>query len=185
MTNCAPTIPANFEQIVSRVAGVQIPDEKTVVSLFSGCGGIDLGFFGGFGFIGKTYDRLLFRIVFANDISTSACVTYRKNIGDHIQQGDIEMMIEAISTSCDILIDGFPCQDVFFNGKRSAGLGGRTILYEKMIEAIRKTRPAAFVAENVKGLLVCDFGQRVLDDFALPGYTRLSGIQCAGVVGLR
>ena len=171
MTNCAPAIPTSFEQLVSRVAGIQIADEKTIVSLFSGCGGMDLGFLGGFEFMGKTYDRLPYRIEFANDISASACKTYRKNIGDHIQQGDVEVMIDTLPAPCDILIGGFPCQDVSVNGKRSAGAGSRTILYKRMIEAIQKTRPAVFVAENVKGLMACDFGQKVLGDFALPGYT--------------
>ena len=184
MTNCAPAIPANFEQIVSRVAGVQIPDEKTIVSLFSGCGGMDLGFLGGFEFMGKTYDRLPYRIAFANDISAAACDTYRKNISDHIHQGDVEMLIESLPASCDILIGGFPCQDVSVNGKRSAGEGTRTILYKRMIEAIRKTRPAVFVAENVKGLLACDFGKKVLDDFALPEYTVTSQVCLASDWGV-
>ena len=176
MTICAPAIPASFDQLVSGVAGAQIPDEKTIVSLFSGCGGMDLGFLGGFEFMGKTYDRLPYSIKFANDISASACRTYRDNIGDHIQQGDVGMMIDAIPASCDILTGGFPCQDVSVNGKRSAGAGSRTILYKRMIEAIQKTKPAVFVAENVKGLLACDFGQRVLNDFDLPGYTVTSQV---------
>ncbi len=184
MTNCAPSIPANFEQLVSRVAGVKIPDEKTIVSLFSGCGGMDLGFLGGFEFMGKTYDRLPYRIEFANDISASACRTYRDNIGDHVQQGDIQTLIGDLPASCDIVIGGFPCQDVSVNGKRSAGDGSRTILYTSMIEAIRKTKPAVFVAENVKGLLACDFGQKVLDDFALPEYCVTSRVCIASQWGV-
>ncbi len=184
MTNCAPALPASFEQIVSRVAGVQIPGEKTIISLFSGCGGMDLGFIGGFEFLGTIYDRLPYRIAFANDISASACKTYRENIGDHIRQGDIDTMIESLPASCDILIGGFPCQDVSINGKRSAGEGQRTILYRRMLEAIRKTKPSVFVAENVKGLLACDFGQQVLDDFALPGYTVTSQVCLASGWGV-
>ena len=184
MTNCAPAIPANFEQIVSRVARVPIPDEKTIVSLFSGCGGMDLGFLGGFEFMGRTYDSLPYRIEFANDISAAACKTYRDNIGDHIHQGDVEMLMEDLPASCDILIGGFPCQDVSINGKRSAGEGSRTILYERMIEAILTTQPTVFVAENVKGLLACDFGRKVLADFALPGYTVTSQVCLASNWGV-
>ena len=184
MTNCESAIPANFEPIASSVAEIQIPDEKTIVSLFSGCGGMDLGFLGGFEFMGKSYDRLPYRIEFANDISAPACKTYRENIGDHIHQGDVEVMIEALPASCDILVGGFPCQDVSVNGKRSAGEGSRTILYKTMIEAIRKTKPAVFVAENVKGLLACDFGRKVLDDFALPEYTVTSQVCLASGLGV-
>ena len=184
MTNCESAIPANFQQNVSSVAEIQVPDEKTIVSLFSGCGGMDLGFLGGFEFMGKTYDRLPYRIEFANDISAPACKTYRENIGDHIHQGDVEVMIESLPASCDILVGGFPCQDVSVNGKRSAGEGSRTILYKRMIEAIRKTKPAVFVAENVKGLLACDFGRKVLDDFALPEYTVTSQVCLASGLGV-
>ena len=145
---------------------------------------MDLGFLGGFDFMGRTYDRLPYRIEFANDISAPACKTYRENIGNHIQQGDVEMMIEALPASCDILTGGFPCQDVSVNGKRSAGAGSRTILYKHMIEAIHKTKPMVFVAENVKGLLACDFGQKVLDDFTLPGYTITSQVCLASEWGV-
>ena len=184
MTNCESAIPASFQQNVSSMAEIRVPDEKTIVSLFSGCGGMDLGFLGGFEFMGKTYDRLPYRIEFANDISAPACKTYRQNIGDHIHQGDVEVMIEALPASCDILVGGFPCQDVSVNGKRSAGEGTRTILYKRMIEAIRKTKPAVFVAENVKGLLACDFGKKVLDDFALPEYTVTSQVCLASGLGV-
>ena len=154
----------------------QTPDKKTIISLFSGCGGMDLGFLGGFNFMGKTYDRLPYRIRFANDISAPACKTYRENIGDHIHQGDIEAMMDFLPDSCDVLIGGFPCQDVSINGKRSTDKGTRTILYRKMIEAIRKTKPAVFVAENVKGLLACDFGRKVLDDcISGAGFTKTEG----------
>ena len=129
MTNCDSAIPAGFREIASSVAEIQVSDEKTIVSLFSGCGGMDLGFLGGFEFMGKTYDRLRYRIEFANDISAPACKTYLENIGDHIHQGDVEEMIDSLPASCDILGGGFPCQDVSINGKRSAGEGSRTILY--------------------------------------------------------
>ena len=184
MTNCALAIPASSEQLASRVAGGQIPGEKTIVSLFSGCGGMDLGFLGGFQFMGQSYDRLPYRIEFANDISASACKTYRENIGDHIQHGDIETLIDTLPAACDILIGGFPCQDVSVNGKRLAGDGSRTILYKRMIDAIHKMKPSAFVAENVKGLLACDFGQKVLNDFALPGYTVTSQVCLASNWGV-
>ena len=184
MTNRKFDSSANFEPTASSMAEIQVPDEKTIVSLFSGCGGMDLGFRGGFEFMGKAYDCLPYRIGFANDISAPACKTYRENIGDHIHQGDIEGIMEFLPASCDVLTGGFPCQDVSVNGKRSTDKGTRTILYKKMIEAIRKTKPAVFVAENVKGLLACDFGRKVLDDFALPGYTVTSKVCLASRMGV-
>jgi len=49
----------------------------TVVSMFSGCGGMDLGFVGGFDFLGRSYGKTGFRIVWANEINAAACKTYR------------------------------------------------------------------------------------------------------------
>ncbi len=161
-------------QAAASVAGV-----RTVVSLFSGCGGMDLGFLGGFRFLDKVYAPVGNRIVFANDISDAACQTYRQNLGGGIMSGGIEKAIKHLPESCDILIGGFPCQDVSVNGQRLAGKGQRTVLYLKMIEAIERTRPEVFVAENVRGLLSCEFGKRVLSDFDLDGYALASKVLLA------
>ncbi|MCY4151538.1 MAG: DNA (cytosine-5-)-methyltransferase [Aestuariivita sp.] len=157
---------------------------RSVVSLFSGCGGMDLGFLGEFRFLGKTYAPLGNRIVFANDISDAACQTYRQNLGHGIMSSGIEKAIRHLPKSCDILIGGFPCQDVSVNGQRQAGKGQRTVLYRKMIKAIQRTRPEVFVAENVRGFLSCGFGQRVLSDFDLDGYALATTILLASDYGV-
>ena len=83
-------------------------------------------------------------------------------------------VIETLPGTADVVIGGFPCQDVSINGSRLAGNGKRTILYKAMLEVIRRTRPKVFVAENVKGLLMShgrDFYREMLADFsALEGY---------------
>ena len=158
--------------------------KRSVVSLFSGCGGMDLGFIGGFEFLGKTYEPLANRIVFANDISEAACQTYRENIGHDIHATDIDEAMANLPKRCDILLGGFPCQDVSLNGKRQAAQGQRTVLYCKMIEAIERTRPAVFVAENVRGLLSCEFGDQVLSDFHLPGYAVSAAVLMASSFGV-
>jgi len=164
-------IPAEFEQLTSKIAGKPVKTYK-VVSLFSGCGGMDLGFLGGFEFGGRYYDRLPFKISWANDISAPACATYCHNLCHDIHVGDIREAMESMPKSADVLLGGFPCQDVSVNGKGQAENGRRTILYRSMIEAIKRTRPKAFVAENVKGLLGHEaFFERMRDEFeALKGY---------------
>ena len=52
---------------------------KLVASLFSGCGGLDLGFTGGFNYRGHDYPRLNTNIVFANDFDVDAQTCYNAN----------------------------------------------------------------------------------------------------------
>lgn len=151
------------------------PDRKfSVISLFSGCGGMDLGFTGGFKFLGKLYKRLPFEFTWANDINPHACETYRQNLGREIQCGDVQKLISSAPESPDVLIGGFPCQDISINGKR-AGVheGTRSGLYRIMVNAIQRFKPKIFVAENVKGLLLkCNENslRQVIDDFESLGY---------------
>ena len=178
----SPQIPADlkskgsvFEIDCEKFGDADGRDPKhTVVSLFSGCGGMDLGFLGGFQFGGKRYSRLPFEIVWANDIDGLACDTYSKNLGrEHLQRGGVADVMHTLPDSADVVIGGFPCQDVSINGQRSLDGGERTILYERMIDVIRRCRPKVFVAENVKGLLMSHgkpFFDQMLADFALPGY---------------
>jgi len=142
--------------------------------MFSGCGGMDLGFMGGFKVFGRHYQSLPFQIAWANDLSIAACRTYRRNLGHDIRCEDIWNVIETMPIHADVLIGGFPCQDISVNGKRAGVNGARSGLYRAMVEAIGRVRPKVFVAENVKGLLM-KFNQaslkQVLADFKGLGYT--------------
>ena len=126
----------------------------TIVSLFSGCGGMDLGFIGGFDFLGKTYGRTGMEIIWANELNPAACRTYRQNFGDYIVEGDICEQIKNLPPSADIVVGGFPCQDISINGKMLGVNGKRSSLYTYIVEAVKKTSPKVFVAENVGGLLL-------------------------------
>lgn len=145
----------------------------SVVSLFSGCGGMDLGFQGGFEFLGTPYPEHAFRIDWANDLNEAACRTYRKNIGDHIYAGDIWPLIESIDVRPDVVIGGFPCQDISINGKGLGVEGKRSGLYRAMVDVVARLRPKVFVAENVKGLLMRHNAAslaQILKDFGALGY---------------
>ncbi|MDR1230247.1 MAG: DNA cytosine methyltransferase [Spirochaetaceae bacterium] len=145
----------------------------TVVSLFSGCGGMDLGFVGGFEFLGKQYKETNFSIIWANEINAAACNTYRKNIGGHIIEGDIRETIGALPETADVVIGGFPCQDISINGKMKGINGKRSGLYTFLVEAVKKIRPKMFIAENVKGLLLKTNAaslQKILEDFTALKY---------------
>jgi DNA (cytosine-5)-methyltransferase 1 len=145
----------------------------TLVSLFSGCGGMDLGFSGGFEFLGKKYPKTQFKIIWANEINAAACNTYRKNIGGHIIEGDIRDKIAALPETADVVIGGFPCQDISINGKMAGIAGKRSGLYTYLVEAVKKLQPKMFIAENVKGLLLKSNAaslQKILEDFNALGY---------------
>lgn len=151
----------------------KVTSRFTVVSLFSGCGGMDLGFRGGFSSLGKRYAKQPFDLVWANELNEAACRTYRRNIGDHVHQGDIWTMIDDLPHKADVVIGGFPCQDISINGKGAGIAGKRSGLYRAMVEVVARLKPKIFVAENVKGLLMkhhADALRQVISDFESLGY---------------
>ena len=174
MNGAAELRPAFLERTSSMPAIEPVTKHK-VVSLFCGCGGMDLGFLGGFTFAGRFYDHLPFEIVWANDIDDLACRTYAENLSeDNLHRGDIVDVMDTLPESADVVIGGVPCQDVSINGQRRLEDGRRTVLYRRMIEVIERCNPRVFVAENVKGLLMSHgkpFFRQMLADFNLPSYT--------------
>jgi len=126
-----------------------------VVSLFSGCGGMDLGFNGGFTFLGKKYDKNPFDIIFANDIFKQAADMYEDNFGLPVERRDIkELDINKNfpNKPVDVVLGGFPCQSFSYAGKRKGLSDLRGQLYLQMIRVIDHYKPKMFVAENVDGI---------------------------------
>ena len=145
----------------------------TVVSLFSGCGGMDLGFMGGFDFLGTNYPKTGFEIIWANEINQAACKTYKQNIGDHILHADINDVIDQLPETADVVIGGFPCQDISINGKMLGIKGERSSLYTYIVKTVDKVKPKVFIAENVGGLLLKQNEyslNKILEDFNSLGY---------------
>lgn len=125
-----------------------------VVSLFSGCGGLDLGF------KQSGYD-----IIWANDILKDACVTYRYNIGEHIFCGDIIKIEKDIIPKADIVVGGPPCQSFSLVGKRNPE-DDRSNLVWSYLEVLKNVKPKTFILENVTGILSAKNpdGTKVLDN---------------------
>ena len=153
----------------------------SVLSLFSGCGGLDLGFIGGFSFLDKQYKQNAFEVVWANDIDKTACLTYENYFKHEIVCGDISEILSGkhiksntFPSKADIVLGGFPCQDFSHAGKRKGFDSERGNLYQSMISVVKKTSPKVFVAENVKGLLTLDNGKaikKIVSDFESIGYS--------------
>lgn len=132
-----------------------------VVSLFSGAGGLDMGF-----------ERQGFHTIWANDIDADACETHRVWSNSEVVQGDIgKIGFDAIPKS-HIVLGGFPCQGFSLAGPRKID-DKRNTLYRYFVKLLGINQPYAFVAENVKGILTLDGGniiEAILEDFSEKGY---------------
>lgn len=140
-------------------------NKPKMVSLFSGCGGLDLGF-----------ERAGFDIVFANDFDKDAQAVYRLNIGD-IDGRDIHSITEAEIPDCDILTAGFPCQPFSNAGNRKGVHDSRGMLYKECIRIISAKMPKVVVFENVKGLLSTKYiDGRNLPEVIVDDLSNMNGI---------
>ena len=134
---------------------------------------MDLGFIGDFDFLGQHFAKTGFHIIWANEINSAACKTYRANFLHDILEGDIKSEIESLPCYADVVIGGFPCQDISINGKMLGVKGKRSSLYSYIVDAVCRVRPKAFVAENVGGLLLKkneESLKKILSDFSSLGY---------------
>jgi DNA (cytosine-5)-methyltransferase 1 len=147
-----------------------------VLSLFSGAGGLDLGFTGGFTYLGQYYYPLPFRIVRAYDLDPKAVATYNANLEPVCQIEDVTLLNpEDLPKDIDVILGGFPCQDFSLLGSRRGITVYRGQLYRAMVRMVEALAPKIFVAENVKGLLSANGGlakKIITEDFANagPGY---------------
>lgn len=125
-----------------------------VISLFAGCGGMDLGLEGGFSVFGQEYAENPFEVVHASDINPSATTSYSHNFGHPAETLDINDLDLDLLPEADIVIGGFPCQPFSHAGKRGGfdDTKGRGVLYQQMKRVIDHVKPKLFIAENVDGL---------------------------------
>lgn len=144
-----------------------------VASMFSGCGGSDLGLVGGFDFLEKKYRKLPYEIVFALDNDARAVETYNHNFDVLATLADIENFDIKKIPDFDVLVGGFPCQSFSTVNPTKNPFDKRGKLYKRMSQILAEKKPKFFIAENVKGLLVLQ-GGRIFDgiksDFADQGY---------------
>ena len=146
----------NYNTVDTRniYAGNEIKPLK-VVSLFSGAGGMDLGFKGGFDYLGEHYDKNPFELVFANDIFSQAADVYEANFHHKVERrsiADLDVTKDLPNCEVDIVLGGFPCQTFSYSGKRAGLSDERGQLYLQMIRVIEHYQPKMFIAENVDGI---------------------------------
>lgn len=144
-----------------------------VVSFFAGCGGLDLGFLGGFRFKRTRYPKLPFRILKAYDFDEACAATYSRNIGDHFEVADLAKTKPESVPQADILIGGFPCQEFSICGPKGGADSKRGALYKAMVRYAAFHKPKLVVAENVAHLPRLNDGKdlrRITAAFSRAGY---------------
>ena len=178
-----------------------------VISLFSGMGGMDLGFGGQVVVrpesVPPTWERspgpdgfvalapLPYEVVFQNDILPEAqriatangwaCSAYHLTDIRTLHDDATFVFPEA-----DVVVGGFPCQDFSHAGKRQGFTTARGTLYQAFVETVRRVQPKVFVAENVKGLLTMPGHpiDIIKADMAAVGYRVHHHLLCAEDYGI-
>lgn len=151
-------------------------DKIKVISLFCGCGGMDLGLTGGFSYLGKKYAKHPFQIIYAVDNDQYCSQIYNANFEHNCVIKDVrDIEIEDLP-SFDLLIGGFPCQSFSISAQNPPRLGykdERGMLFFEMVKILKARKPRFFIAENVKGILSANKKKAfpmILKEFEDAGY---------------
>ena len=117
--------------------------KNTLVSLFSGAGGLDLGF-----------KKAGFRTIWANEYDSAIWDTYRKNFPRvKLDKRSINDIPDSDIPRATGVIGGPPCQSWSEAGARRGINDPRGALFKQYCRVIERVHPLFFVAENVRGLL--------------------------------
>lgn len=114
-----------------------------LVSLFSGCGGLDLGF-----------ENAGFDIIWANEFDKKIWETYEYNFPNTmLEKRDIRKVFSVEIPDADGIIGGPPCQSWSEAGSKRGIDDARGQLFFEYARVIRDKQPKFFLAENVSGIL--------------------------------
>lgn len=152
-------------------------DRVRVVSLFSGCGGMDLGILGGFTFHGRRYSRHPVDIVHSSDFDPRVVEIFNQNFQHEAEVLDVRKLLGSSLPKYDVLTGGFPCQSFSISAQNPKRLGYRDErgqLFFEIKRLLEETRPRAFIAENVKGIISANNREAfplILREFEAAGYS--------------
>lgn len=143
------------------------PSKYTYLGLFSGAGGLDLGF-----------EKAGFCHTESVDILDVAVRTLRRNrpLWD-VSLNDVREYTPSFRTGLDVLLAGFPCQGFSLGGKRDAN-DERNFLYKEVVRIASYMQPRVIVMENVLNLRTMNhpitgkpYAQQIAEELARIGYT--------------
>lgn len=160
------------EALSSCIADSGMQSIKTL-SLFSGAGGLDIGF-----------SDVGFEIVSSVEIEDKFCETLRMNTGEgkrfcdsEVNCVDIRDFSGADLGKIDFIIGGPPCQTFSAAGRRANGVLGTTdsrgVLFREYVRLLEELQPKGFLFENVYGIIGAQGGEawrEILKAFSEVGY---------------
>ena len=170
---CNPGWPDKFGHAIKEfLESHNIPKIRTL-SLFSGAGGLDIGF-----------SDVGFDIIESVEIEDKFCKTLRLNSGDGKQFPESKVNcidIREFKTQglgkIDFIIGGPPCQTFSAAGRRANGVLGTTdsrgVLFKEYVRILKEIRPKGFLFENVYGIIGAQHGEPwkdILKSFLEAGY---------------
>ena len=146
------------------------------IDLFSGCGGLSLGF-----------ENANFEIIQAFDLWKPAIEIYEKNFNHPIKEFDLRNDVKAIEEikqlRPDLVMGGPPCQDFSSAGKRDISLGRADLTYH-FANIVCGVKPKWFVMENVEQIKKSHILKEVVKQFIEAGYGLSSVILDASYCGV-
>ena len=145
-------------------------NQPTAISLFTGAGGMDVGF-----------SSAGYQILWANDIDPVACETYRRNHSSPIECANLAENLDLLNefVGADVIFGGPPCQGFSVAGKMDP-TDLRSQLLWTYLDAVERIQPQAFVCENVKALGTLEKWKPVREKFL--SRARSLGYRCSFVV---
>ena len=171
--NDAPAWPDDFgKDITNYLKDNNIPKIRTL-SLFSGAGGLDIGF-----------HDVGFDIIESVEIEEKFCQTLKLNSGkgkrfnnSKVNCIDIREYTGNHLGNIDFIIGGPPCQTFSAAGRRANGVLGTTdargVLFREYVRLLQELSPVGFLFENVYGIIGAQGGEawkEILESFSDVGY---------------
>ncbi len=171
--NNSPAWPDKFGAAIKKwLEDNNVPEIKTL-SLFSGAGGLDIGF-----------SDVGFDIVSSVEIERKFCDTLELNTGkgkrfnnSKVHCIDIRALSGEDIGDIDFIIGGPPCQTFSAAGRRANGVPGTTdargMLFKEYVRLLKELSPKGFLFENVYGIVGAQNGEawrEILEAFSKAGY---------------
>lgn len=171
--NNTPAWPDLFGKAISRWLSDNAVKPIRTLSLFSGAGGLDIGF-----------ADVGFDIVSSVEIEQKFCQTLALNTGEgkHFPHSKVHCMDIREFTGedlgqIDFIIGGPPCQTFSAAGRRANGVSGtedaRGVLFREYVRLLKELSPQGFLFENVYGIVGAQNGRawrEILQAFSAVGY---------------